>query len=184
MWPWNSSLLGPRLNLLTSWYIFTWGRIGVATFRKRYGSSWEISFGGIIGALSSTMWSKFAMIFWYLSGSAYSITISAYARYKTWPSTNLHLWISSSSDISQIGTSATKNYMGMKFSFPLRTDSLRPCRMNWRIKLRTIVPWPMNNDVAFYPPWRFNITVNDILLRSRCLQPLRRRRLILEVTHP
>ena len=59
--------------------------------------------------------------------------------------------------IRQIGMSATKNYLRMKFSLPLRTNSIKPFRTNWRIKERTIIPYPTKNGVTFCPPQRLKI---------------------------
>ena len=42
--------------------------------------------------------------------------------------------------IRQIVPPAKNNSLSMRFALKLRTDSLHPYRMNWRIKLRTIVP--------------------------------------------
>ena len=69
-------------------------------------------------------------------------------------------YIGLGSTISKIGTSATKNSLRMRFTLPLRTDSLYPCKINWRIRAMTVVPYPMNNGVVFCPPWRLNITGN------------------------
>ena len=48
--------------------------------------------------------------------------------------------------------------VSMIFALPLRTDSVHPCRMNWRIKLRTFIPHLMKNGVIFCPPCKLKIT--------------------------
>ena len=73
----------------------------------------------------------------------------------------------SGSAIRKIGTSTTKSSMNMKFVLQLKTDSMHPFRINWMVKASTIVPYPTKNGVAFYPPWRLNITEKELRLRSR-----------------
>ena len=66
----------------------------------------------------------------------------------------------------------------------LRTDSLYPCSNNLRIKIITIIPYPMNNGVNFFKTWGLQIILKWLHPRSRGLQPIRQCWLILIVTTP
>ena len=66
------------------------------------------------------------------------------------------------STIRNIGPSATKNFLNMRFALEIRTDFLNPFRMNWRGKASTIVPYPIKNGVALRPPYRLKITGKEL----------------------
>ena len=44
---------------------------------------------------------------------------------------------------------ATNNLMKILFVLPLTMEYLNTCRMNWRINMRTVFPYPMNNSVTW-----------------------------------
>ena len=54
--------------------------------------------------------------------------------------------------------------------------------MDWRINMRTIIPYPMNNGVNLCSNWTFKIIVRGLCPRSIGLQPLRQRLLIMKAT--
>ena len=63
-------------------------------------------------------------------------------------------------------------------------NSVHLCRMDSRIKERNIVPYPIENGMNFFPPWRLTIIVRWLGPRSRGLQPLMQHRLIMTATTP
>ena len=70
-----------------------------------------------------------------------------------------------------IGKSTTKNSLSMISVLQLSTDSPHPCKMSWSIIKRTIVPWPINIDVTYFPQSRFNMALKKKQTISR-ISPL------------
>ena len=83
----------------------------------------------------------------------------------------------------QIGPSVPKNFLRMIFMFQLRTYFQHPCGIKRKTNIRTISPFPANNGVTLYPPWRWKITESNIRLKSKYLRPLRQCRPILILIH-
>ena len=68
--------------------------------------------------------------------------------------------------ISQVGPSAKNNFLSIIFMLKIRNESLHSCRINCRVKLRTIFPYLNNKGVSLFPTCRLNITVKELQIKS------------------
>ena len=66
----------------------------------------------------------------------------------------------------------------------MRAESLNPCKMNWKINMRTIAKYPISNCVTFCPPWRFKTILKGLHTKWIGLQHLRYNLLIRTGTTP
>ena len=78
--------------------------------------------------------------------------------------------------IKQIGLYATDNSRSMIFVFQLRTNLQHPCRIECKIRIRTIATFPKNIGVTFSTTWRQRITEGELQIKSKYLQHIRQRR--------
>ena len=101
----------------------------------------------------------------------------------TYSSIYLYLRFRGMSMIRHIGPSVTNNYLSMKFGLQLIIYLQHPCRMRWKMKIRTISTCPMNNGVTFCSPWRKNIIDSNLCLKSKYFWPLRQLQKIMIAMH-
>ena len=162
MWTCNSSGLGSIWALSIDQDICSLELSVATTSRMSYGSSCERKCGGKIGSPSVTMWSTSTIILWSLSGSESSSTLRESAICTTSPSTHIHFIWRAGSTMSNIGLSATNNYISMIFSLQLGTDLLHLIGMNWITRSRTIVMYPTQNGVTLFLPRRLKMTGKEM----------------------
>ena len=78
--------------------------------------------------------------------------------------------------IKHIGPPVTRNSLRMSFVLQLGIPSLHPWGIEWRINIRTVTPFLVNNGVTSCTPWRWKITEREIRLKSKKLRLLRQLR--------
>ena len=123
------------------------------------------------------------MKLWIPLGWSFSSTMVEYVRCMTYTSICIHLWWRGVITISHIGPSVTNNFLFMIFALQLMSNFQHPCKMKWKINIRTVTLCLMKNSVNSCPPWRRNIIENELRLKSKNLQLLRQRRPIMIVMH-
>ena len=126
-------------------------------FGEIFGLSWGRPCGGIIGALSKTTSNISTMRLGSLSGLEFSIILGASTKYKTCPSTYLHLQWRVGCTKRKIGLYEENNLTKMLSELTLITESLHPCRMSCKINMRNIVPYPNKNGVKSCSTYNLNM---------------------------
>ena len=142
---------------LTQKSMLNWARICASNLRNIFGSSWGRECEIKIGVYSRIRSNIFTMILWDPSDSEFSSNPSASVRCTTYQITRLNFWWQAWVLSQLVRTSVTNNSLRTIFALQLRADYPHPSRTSWRIIMRNIVPYFMNNGVNFCPPLRLRI---------------------------
>ena len=151
--------------------VFTCDTIDTLTLRNIFGSSGGRACGRGIRASTKAKSNISTIKFCNPSYYSFTCTISESIIFMTSPSTCPYLQWRAWGSSRLIGASAKNNWTKAFFYFLLRTESLHPYRMNWRVNMRTIIPYTMNNGVTLCSLYNLKIIVKGVRPRSRGFQP-------------